>query len=399
MVSKRMATGVFSNDRRLPRRAIMDSATVTDSAGAAVAGTVHGFNLASHLSALLGPAVAVVAGIVLALILVRIFKVWKEKKTLSIRGISPELELLRGPVLALLPAVFLSIVIRFISLPPKPTGVIKHILSLWVIAALAWLAVKLLAIARKLIMSHFEVGVKDNLRARQVQTQLQVLERIAIFVVVVIAAAAMLMTFHQVRQVGVSILASAGVVGIVIGFAAQRSLGNLIAGIQIAITQPIRLDDVVIVEGEWGRIEEITLTYVVVGIWDQRRLIVPINYFIEKPFQNWTRTTAQLIGTVYIYADYTIPIERIREELHRILEATDLWDRRAWGLVVTNTTERTVELRALLSTQDSSSAWNLRCHVREKLLGFLQKNFPESLPRTRVEMDRDTEDHASPGQS
>ena len=203
-----------------------------------------------------------------------------------------------------------------------------------------------------------------------------------------IAAAAMLMTFNQVRQVGVSILASAGIVGIVIGFAAQRSLGNLIAGIQIAITQPIRLDDVVIVEGEWGRIEEITLTYVVVGIWDQRRLIVPINYFIEKPFQNWTRTTAQLLGTVYLYADYTLPVERVREELHRILEASDLWDRRTWGLVVTNTSERTVELRALMSSQDSSSAWDLRCRVREKLLEFLQKNFPESLPRTRVEMDR-----------
>ena len=160
----------------------MGSTGITNSAPAAVAGTAHGFNLGSHLSALVGPAVAVLAGIVFALILVRIFKVWKQRNTLSIKGIPPELDLLRGPVLALLPAVFVSIVIRFISLPPGPTGIVRHILSLWIIGALAWLVVKMLAITRRLIMSHFEVGVKDNLRARQVQTQLQVLERIAIFV-------------------------------------------------------------------------------------------------------------------------------------------------------------------------------------------------------------------------
>jgi small-conductance mechanosensitive channel len=374
----------------------MDSAKVVDSAGAATAAAVDSINTEGHLFAIIGPAVAAVAGIVIALVLARLFKRWKEKKTFSIKGIAPELDLLRGPVLALLPAVFLSVAIRFISMPEGLIDLIKHILSLWIIGALAWLVVKLLTIIRKLIMSHYEVGAKDNLRARQVQTQLQVLERIAIFIVVVIAAAAMLMTFDQVRQVGVSILASAGIIGLVVGFAAQRSLGNLIAGIQIAITQPIRLDDVVVVEGEWGRIEEITLTYVVVRIWDQRRLVVPINYFIEKPFQNWTRTTAELLGTVYLYADYTIPVQRVREELHRILEASDLWDKRVWGLLVTNTTDRTVELRALMSTQDSSAAWSLRCHVREQLLEFLQKNFPASLPRVRVEMDRLGEDGIRP---
>jgi small-conductance mechanosensitive channel len=247
---------------------------------------------------------------------------------------------------------------------------------------------------RQLVMSHYQVEAKDNLKARQVQTQLRVLERIAIFVIVVIAAAAMLMTFEPVRQVGVSILASAGIIGIVVGFAAQKSLGNLIAGIQIAITQPLRLDDVVIVEGEWGRIEEITLTYVVVRIWDQRRLVVPITHMIEKPFQNWTRTTAELLGTVYIYADYTVPVDRVRSELHRILEASELWDRRVWGLLVTNATERTVELRALMSTAGSSAAWNLRCHVREKLLEFLQAEVPECLPRVRLE----THSEGTPGQ-
>ncbi|MFH1312477.1 MAG: mechanosensitive ion channel domain-containing protein [Candidatus Eisenbacteria bacterium] len=388
MLSRKVVANGLYTVTRLLREIAMNAAGVADPAKAAASQTAQGFDIESHLFAILGPAVAVVAGIVIALLLVRVFRIWREKKTFSVRGIPPELELLRGPVLALIPAVFVGVVIRFISLPDGLIGLIKHILSLWIIGALAWLIVKLLHIVRRLIMSHYEVDVRDNLRARQIQTQLQVLERIAIFIVVVIAAAVMLMTFDQVRQVGVSILASAGVIGIVVGFAAQRSLGNLIAGIQIAITQPVRLDDVVVVEGEWGRIEEITLTYVVVRIWDQRRLVVPITYFIEKPFVNWTRTTAELLGTVYLYADYTIPVERVREELHRILEVSDLWDKRVWGLLVTNTTERAVELRAVMSTQDSSSAWNLRCHVREKLLEFLQKNFPDSLPRVRLEMDR-----------
>jgi small-conductance mechanosensitive channel len=352
-------------------------------------------DIGNHLFAIIGPTAAVVAGLVIALVLLRVFRVWRDRKTFSVRGLTPELELLRGPVLALLPGMFLSVVIRFVALPEETADPVRHVLTLWIIGALAWLAMKLVVMIRKLIMSHYETEAKDNLRARQVQTQLQVLERIAMFIIVIIAAAAMLMTFEQVRQVGVSILASAGVVGIVIGFAAQRSLGNLIAGIQIAITQPIRLDDVVIIEGEWGRIEEITLTYIVVRIWDQRRLIVPINHFIEHPFQNWTRTTAELLGTVYIYADYTIPVEKVREELHRILEASELWDRRVWGLSVTNATDRTIELRALMSAQDSSSAWNLRCHVREKLLDYFQKSLPQCLPRTRIEMDRRNEDGSS----
>ena len=336
-------------------------------------------------------------GIVLALILHRMFRLWRERKTFSLMGFVPQLELLRGPTLALVPAVLLGIAIRLVGLPERSAAIIKHVLTLWIIGAIAWLCMKVVTVMRKLIMGHYDLDVMGNLKARQVQTRLQVLERIAIFIIVVIAASAMLMTFDQVRQVGVSILASAGVIGIIVGFAAQKSIGTVIAGAQIAITQPIRLDDVVIVEGEWGRIEEITLTYVVVGIWDQRRLVVPITYFIEKPFQNWTRTTAQLLATVFIYADYTIPIERVREELHGILEASDLWDRRAWSLQVTNTTERIVELRAVMSAGDSGSAWGLKCHVRERLLNFLQRNFPESLPRVRLEMEaRDV--HAAPSQ-
>ena len=203
----------------------------------------------------------------------------------------------------------------------------------------------------------------------------------------------MLMTFPQVRELGASVLASAGLAGIVVGFAARPVLQNLIAGVQIAIAQPIRIDDVVIVEGEWGRIEEITATYVVVKIWDQRRLIVPLNHFIEHPFQNWTRTDAEILGTVYLYVDYTVPVEAVRQELHRLLQASEKWDGRAWGLVVTNATDRALQLRALMSAADASAAWDLRCEVRERLIEYVQEHHPGGLPRIRAEME------ATPGHS
>ena len=165
---------------------------------------------------------------------------------------------------------------------------------------------------------------------------------------------------------------------------------------QIALTQPIRLDDVVILDGEWGRVEEIGTTYVVVCIWDLRRLIVPLSYFIEQPFQNWTRQTSELLGTVFVYADYNVPIQAVRTELGRILKASELWDGKTWGLQVTNTTERTIELRALMSASDSSKAWDLRCHVRENLIQFLQQSYPESLPKMRVEARQETKSITAP---
>jgi small-conductance mechanosensitive channel len=207
-------------------------------------------------------------------------------------------------------------------------------------------------------------------------------------VIILFTTASMLMVFDAVRQLGTSILASAGVAGIIVGFAAQRSIATVLAGFQIAMTQPIRLDDVVIVENEWGRIEEITLTYVVVLIWDQRRLIVPINYFIEKPFQNWTRISADLLGTVYLYTDYTVPVSALREELDRILAGTKLWDGRVKGIQVTDAKENVLEVRVLVSAADASAAWDLRCLVREKLVDFLQRTHPDSLPRTRAEVSR-----------
>ncbi|MFC1739559.1 mechanosensitive ion channel family protein [Planctomycetota bacterium] len=261
----------------------------------------------------------------------------------------------------------------------------KQTLSLLFIALISFLLVKATYILDEYVIGRFDIGQKDNLRARKVRTQLNVLKRIVIIAVCILALGMMLMTFEKVRQLGTTILASAGIIGIVVGMAAQRTIGTFIAGLQIAFTQPIRIDDVVIVENEWGRIEEINLTYVVVKIWDLRRLIVPITYFIEKPFQNWTRNTADLLGTVYFYVDYTVPIEALREELHRILKNSELWDGKVCVLQVTSTSDRTIELRALMSAPDASTGWNLRCEVREKVVEFIQKKYPKSLPKLRAE--------------
>jgi small-conductance mechanosensitive channel len=273
------------------------------------------------------------------------------------------------------------------ALPEEISDTTNHILGLLLIALVAWLVIKTVYVLEDYVVSRFEVGVKDNLRARKIHTQLRVVKRIVIIVVAVLALGTALMTFPKVRQLGTTILASAGIIGIVIGMAAQRTIGTFIAGLQIAFTQPIRVDDVVIVENEWGRIEEITLTYVVVKIWDLRRLIVPITYFIEKPFQNWTRVTADILGTVYIYVDYSVPIDAIRAELQKILNASEFWDKKVCVLQVTNATERTMELRALVSAEDASKAWNLRCEVREKLIDFVAKNYPQALPKLRTEFE------------
>lgn len=262
--------------------------------------------------------------------------------------------------------------------------VIQNSVSLLLIGMVSFILIQFVNAMAQLVLRRYSLDVADNRRARGVYTQVTVLRKMAVAIVALIAIASMLMVFQPVRQLGTAMIASAGVAGIVIGFAAQKSLGTLLAGLQIALTQPIRIDDVVIVEGEWGRIEEITLTYVVVRIWDLRRLVVPITYFIEKPFQNWTRISADILGTVYMHVDYTVPVAALRAELTRILEASPHWDRKVNVLQVTDLKERTVELRALASAKDAGTAWDLRCEVREKLVAFVQANYPESLPRLRA---------------
>ena len=286
--------------------------------------------------------------------------------------------------------IVILLIVRVISNLPDMKSQIPDAalqgLALILIALVAWLLIRMTYVLEDYVTSRFDVGVKDNLKARKIYTQLKVLKRIAIVVIGILALGAMLMTFERIQQLGKTILASAGVVGIVVGIAAQRTIGTFIAGIQIAVTQPIRVDDVVIVENEWGRIEEITLTYVVVRIWDLRRLIVPITYFIEKPFQNWTRISADILGTVFIYTDYTVPVDAIRKQLQKILNESEHWDKKVCVLQVTNATDRTMELRALMSASDASVAWTLRCEVREKLLEFIKAEYPQALPRLRTEL-------------
>jgi small-conductance mechanosensitive channel len=304
------------------------------------------------------------------------------KKT---KKISLHLEYLRLPLGALFVVFFIASAMPLMRLPAEINGIVSHILSLWVIAACSWLLVRIVHVLRDMLLSRFDINEKDNARARRLHTQIKILVQLVTAVIVIVSIGIMFMTFGKVRQIGVSLLASAGIAGIILGLAAQRTLGNLFAGLQIALTQPIKLDDVVIVEKEWGRIEEITLTYIVVCIWDRRRLIVPLSYFIERPFENWTKTSSDILGTVFIYVDYTVPVEKVREELDRILKQSNTWDGKVNGLQVTDVKERTIELRALMSAADSSKAWDLRCEVREKLLIYLQENFPHCLPHVRVE--------------
>jgi small-conductance mechanosensitive channel len=288
---------------------------------------------------------------------------------------------------AVLAVVALRLAEPVLPLDDAGHDAVRHLIGVALIAALTWLIVRVLSVIDDVILARYRVDVRDNLQARRVHTQTRVLTRSAMIVVGIVGLAAVLMTFPSIRQFGASLLASAGIAGLVVGLAARPTLANLIAGVQLALTQPVRLDDVVIVEGEWGRIEEITATYVVVRIWDERRLVVPLGYFIEHPFQNWTRQTADLLGTVFIHADYTVPVAAVREELKRIAEAAEKWDGRVCGLQVTGATDRTVELRALVSAADASSAWDLRCHVREKLIEYLQREHPGCLPRARTEVD------------
>ncbi|HVW20225.1 MAG TPA: mechanosensitive ion channel domain-containing protein [Opitutaceae bacterium] len=285
------------------------------------------------------------------------------------------------------PVAAALLLVPTLNLPAAAHDVLQTAASLVLIAFVGFALCQLAATAEKAVQTEYRIDVGDNLASRKIQTQIRILRKILVVVILLVTVACMLTVFAPVRALGRSILASAGVAGVVLGIAAQKSLGNILAGIQIAFTQPIRMDDVVIVEGEWGRIEEITLTYVVVAIWDLRRLVLPITYFIEKPFQNWTRATSALLGSVFFYLDYTAPIDAMRAELDRILDASPRWDRKVKVLQVTDAKDRTIEVRVLASSADSSLSWDLRCEVREKLITFLQAHHPGALPRTRVDVE------------
>ena len=288
----------------------------------------------------------------------------------------------------LLMVIAISVVLPDITIPARFAARAHHIVEVALIVAFAWLAIGLVEVFTSLIGHRLPFDVEDNLRARRIRTQVLLLRQIAIGIISLSALAAALMTFPEIRSIGAGLFASAGLAGLAFGMAARPALGNLIAGMQIALTEPMRIDDVVIVEGEWGRVEEVNTTYVVVCIWDMRRMIVPLSYFIEKPFQNWTRRSSDLIGTVFLYTDYTLPVEELRQEYRRILEASPLWDGKVIAAQVTDFKQQTMEIRLLMSASNSSAAFDLRCYVREKLIDYLQKNHPRALPRFRADVDR-----------
>ena len=250
------------------------------------------------------------------------------------------------------------------------------------------LAILAVSAVESMMTSRTEALQFDAYKRRRFETSNQMIRRLLVFIIIVVGIAATLLNFQPVRQIGTGLLASAGVAGVIAGFAAQKSLSTIIAGLQVAITQPIRIDDHVIVEGEWGIIEEITLTYVVVRVWDQRRLIAPITYFLEKPFQNWTRSSSDLIGVVFLYVDFVVPVEEIRKEAKRIVEQSKIWDRRVFAFQVTDFRSDSVEIRILATAGSAPEAFDLRCEIREQLLSFLQSHYPNSFPKVRNSLMR-----------
>jgi len=263
---------------------------------------------------------------------------------------------------------------------------IRHTITISNIIFAGFFISRIITVMSKIGLHKYSEEDAINYSYRKAKTKFQLVERIFHFLIIFSVLAFILMTFDSIRRIGSTLLASAGVVGLIIGFAAQKSLSTLFAGIQIAISQPIRIDDTVVVEKEFGTIGEITLTYVVVNTWDGRRLTVPINYFLEKPFENWTRTSPEVIGKVYFYADYTLPIEVVRKEFLRLVDISPLWDKRTCGFIVTDVTEKGMQLRASMSAKDSSDAYDLECYIREQLIIYIQQNYPACLPKTRIEI-------------
>jgi len=339
-----------------------------------------------------GVAGAIVAGLIAHYILFSIGERFARRKRHAV--IVSFVKWARRPVRFIFPLIAVSIALPLLPLSSKFVRITEHILGLVLIACFAWFLTEMLKVVEDVVDAKYNARVSTDVNARRVTTQVSVLRRVMAVLIAILAIAAMLVTFPSIWNIGAGLFASAGVAGLVIGMAAKPTLSSLLAGIQIALTQPISLEDVVIVNGEWGRIEEIGVTFVVVRIWDLRRMVVPLTYFIENPFQNWTYQTADILGTVFLYTDFTVPVDEVREELHRLLKTTDLWDGKVWVLQVTDCKNDVIELRALMSSSDSGRSFDCRCYVRENLIKFLQEKYPHALPKTRAEL-RPIELHAN----
>lgn len=317
----------------------------------------------------------------------RLLQRWPEERPLE----GALVRHLRPPALLFLPVLFVygGLPVARAYMSDAAAAVVGNGLQGILVIAITWLLVSALHAAEDAVGIHYETTVSDNLKARKIVTQVRILRRILTVILIILAVGFLLLQYEPVRRLGTGILASAGIVGIVVGVAAQQTLSDLIAGIQIALTQPIRVDDVVIVEGDFGWVEEITLTYVVVRVWDRRRIVLPITHFVEQPFQNWTRTSSDLIGSVFLHVDYRTPVEAVRKELRRVVEASEYWDGDVCALHVTDATDRAVQLRAIASAPDASDLWELRCEIREALIAYLRDEHPEALPLVRAQMQDD----------
>jgi small-conductance mechanosensitive channel len=285
-----------------------------------------------------------------------------------------------------IPLVVFNSLLPLTKFSPSTYMLLSKTMEVVLIGCFALILIRGINVLEDYLYHRFDIQKANNLKERKIRTQIVFLRKLAVAIIVVFTIAIILLSFDNLRKVGAGLLTSVGIGGIIIGFAAQKSLGNLLAGFQIAFTQPIRIDDVLIVEGEWGKVEEINLTYVVMNIWDKRRLVLPIQYFIETPFQNWTRTTAEILGTVFIYTDFTVPVQKLREKLSELLKGHPLWDGKVDVLQVTDLKQQTMEIRCLMSCRNAGEAFDLRCYVREEMIGFIQTQYPESLAKTRVSL-------------
>lgn len=341
--------------------------------------------------------VGILAGAVLLGILVHLTLMWMARRVLgrdSEGALWQDTLLIHlvDPLRVLVPSLFVSAVVPSIQdrLLEDLFFFLDGGVHVIIVAATAWLIARALRAGEEVVAERYSIEVSDNLKARKIVTQVRILRRVATVAIVVLAVGIMLLRYEPFQELGTGILASAGIVGIVVGIAAQRTLSDVIAGLQIALTQPIRVDDVVIVEGEFGWVEEITLTYVVVRVWDRRRIVLPITHFVENPFQNWTRTSADLIGSVFLRVDYRTPVQEIRDHLRRVVEESEYWDGDVCALHVTDAGERSLELRAIASAKNAPQLWELRCQIRERLVEYLRDEYPEAFPVFRAQIQDDT---------
>lgn len=330
--------------------------------------------------------IAIIAGFLIKFFFALILK-RSDTKNDDFSFIRSVLRRLGIPLNYFLPVLLLNMLLPLMVLNTTTTNALSRAVEIMLIISFGIILIGVVRVFEDFVMHTYDLKKPDNLRERKIRTQLQFIRKFMVSVIILLILCAVLLSFDSLRKIGTGLLTGVGVGGIIIGFAAQKSLANFLAGFQIAFTQPLRIDDVLIVEGEWGRVEEITLTYVVLSIWDQRRLILPINYFIEKPFQNWTRSSAEILGTVFLYLDYTVPLDALRKEVDRLLDGHPLWDKRVKVVQVTNATDKTIEIRVLISAVNSGYAFDLRCFLRENLVTFVQKNYPGCLPKTRAELD------------